>query len=201
MQRFFDLIIASLGLAVLMIPILFIWLVLTVSGCKPPLFFQRRIGWNGQIFEIMKFRTMTTECDSSGELLPDEDRITPLGYFLRKTSLDELPSLVNVIIGHMSLVGPRPLLVEYGPLYTDEEAQRHLVRPGVTGWAQVNGRNALSWDEKFKLDVWYVNNKSMKLYFSILFKTVFSVLSSKNISAEGCATMPDLRDERGWGES
>jgi lipopolysaccharide/colanic/teichoic acid biosynthesis glycosyltransferase len=139
---------------------------------------------------MVKFRTMTSACGADGNLLPDAERLTPFGRFLRSSSLDELPELWNVLKGEMSLVGPRPLLVEYLSLYSPEQAQRHNVRPGITGWAQVNGRNALSWDEKFKLDIWYVNSRSMWLDIKILWLTVRKVLVREGISAAGEATMP-----------
>jgi len=160
---------------------------------NPAFFVQTRPGLNGKPFRMYKFRTMNERRDSSGELLPDSQRLTRLGQFLRSTSLDELPELWNVLKGDMSLVGPRPLLMEYLPLYSPEQARRHEVRPGVTGWAQVNGRNALSWDEKFKLDVWYVDNQSLWLDIKILFLTVKKVLVREGISADGEATMSKFK--------
>ena len=156
---------------------------------SPILFKQTRPGLNGKLFEIVKFRTMRNAVDVNGNLLPDAERITPFGIFLRSTSLDELPGLWNVLKGEMSLVGPRPLLVEYLPLYSIEQARRHNVRPGVTGWAQVNGRNAISWEDKFKLDVWYVDNQSFWLDIKILWLTVRKVLVKDGISANGEVTM------------
>lgn len=189
MKRLFDLICASLGLIVLALPIaLLIFLIRKKLG-SPVFFRQLRPGLNGQSFEMIKFRTMTDARGPDGALLPDAERLTKFGKFLRATSLDELPELWNVLKGDMSLVGPRPLLVEYLPLYTPEQARRHEVRPGITGWAQVNGRNALSWEEKFALDVWYVENQSFWLDIKILWLTVKKVLVREGISATGEATM------------
>ena len=156
---------------------------------SPVLFRQTRPGLDGKPFQMVKFRTMKDAVDAEGNPLPDSERLTPFGQFLRSSSLDELPELWNVLKGDMSLVGPRPLLMEYLPLYSPEQYRRHAVRPGVTGWAQVNGRNSLSWDEKFKLDVWYVDNRSLWLDIRILFLTVKKVLVRDGISAEGEATM------------
>lgn len=156
---------------------------------SPVLFRQVRPGMHGKPFEMIKFRTMLDAVDAQGNVLPDEVRLTPFGRFLRSTSLDELPELWNVLKGDMSLVGPRPLLMEYLPLYSTEQARRHEARPGVTGWAQVNGRNAISWDDKFKLDVWYVDNQSLWLDIKIIFLTIKKVLVRDGISAEGEATM------------
>lgn len=160
---------------------------------SPVFFRQVRSGLHGQPFEMVKFRTMTDERGSDGELLPDAVRLTPFGRWLRATSLDELPELWNVLKGDMSLVGPRPLLMEYLPLYTPTQARRHEVRPGITGWAQVNGRNAQSWDERFSLDIWYVDNHSILLDLRILWMTVRKVLLREGISAKGEATMPKFR--------
>jgi sugar transferase EpsL len=167
-----------------------------LSG-HPILFSQLRPGLHGRPFRLYKFRTMRDTRDASGQLLPDAERLTPFGRFLRATSLDELPSLWNVLKGDMSLVGPRPLLMEYLECYTPEQARRHEVRPGITGWAQVNGRNALSWEEKFKLDVWYVDNQSFWLDMKILALTVWHVLARKGISAQGHATMPPFLGSKG----
>lgn len=160
---------------------------------RPVLFKQQRPGLHGEPFHIYKFRTMTDERDSQGELLPDEQRMTKVGSIIRKTSIDELPQLINVLKGDISLVGPRPLLMEYLPLYSKEQNKRHLVKPGITGWAQVNGRNAISWEDKFKLDVWYVENQSFKLDMYILYKTLINVLNRKDISAENHVTMEKFR--------
>ena len=155
-----------------------------------PIFFrQSRVGLNGEIFEMVKFRTMKDACDAEGNLLPDEERLTAFGSFLRKSSLDELPELWNVLKGNMSLVGPRPLLVEYLPLYSEEQMKRHNVRPGITGYAQVNGRNNISWTKKFELDVYYVENFSLWLDIKILFQTVAKVLGQADINQEGNATV------------
>lgn len=189
MKRFFDLLLASLALLLLGIPLLFlIWQVRRKLG-SPVFFCQTRPGLHGKLFKMVKFRTMTDARGPDGQLLPDADRLTPFGRFLRASSLDELPELWNVLKGDMSLVGPRPLLVEYLPLYSPEQARRHAVRPGITGWAQVNGRNALSWGDKFKLDVWYVDHGSIGLDIKILWLTVRKVLVREGISAAGEATM------------
>ncbi|SMB80434.1 sugar transferase [Deinococcus hopiensis] len=160
---------------------------------SPVLFRQQRPGLYSQPFTMYKFRTMRDVTDSQGRVLPDQERLTPLGRFLRSTSLDELPELFNVLRGDMSLVGPRPLLMEYLDRYTPEQARRHEVRPGITGWAQVNGRNAISWEEKFKLDVWYVDNRSLALDFKILWMTLLKVVRREGISAAGEATMPTFK--------
>ena len=154
-----------------------------------PFFFQQRPGLNGQIFRIWKFKTMNDKRDADGNLLPDSQRLTPVGAFVRKTSLDELPQLLNVLKGDMALVGPRPLLVEYLPLYSHRQNRRHEVKPGITGWAQVNGRNAISWQEKFEFDVWYVENLSLVLDIKILWMTVLKVFKSEGINATQATTM------------
>ena len=160
---------------------------------SPVLFKQPRPGLNEKVFNMIKFRSMTMENDASGIMLSDSDRLTRFGEFLRSTSLDELPSLWAVLKGEMSLVGPRPLLVEYLPLYSKKQSRRHEVNPGITGWAQVNGRNAISWDEKFDLDVWYVENQSIWLDIKILFLTIKKVIVRDGISAKGDATMPPFK--------
>lgn len=189
-KRVFD-IIASCILLVLFSPVMALTacLIYLTMG-SPVLFRQQRPGLYGQPFTLVKFRTMTDARDKTGNLLPDEMRLTRLGAFLRSTSLDELPELFNVLKGEMSLVGPRPLKMEYLSLYTPRQARRHEVLPGITGWAQVNGRNSLSWEEKFELDVWYVDNQSFWLDLKILFLTVVKVLKREGISAEGHVTMP-----------
>lgn len=189
MKRLFDIIGSLLGL-LLLSPVIAIiaWQISRKMG-SPVLFRQVRPGLNGKPFEMVKFRTMKDAVDAVGKLLPDSERLTPFGQFLRSSSLDELPELWNVLKGDMSLVGPRPLLMEYLPLYSPEQYRRHEVRPGVTGWAQVNGRNALSWEEKFKLDVWYVDNRSFWLDLKIIFLTIKKVLVRDGISADGEATM------------
>ena len=190
MKRFSDLSLASLALLLLGVPLLFlIWKVRRKLGSRA-FFRQTRPGLRGQPFEMVKFRTMTDVCALDGQLLPDADRLTPFGRFLRSTSLDELPTLWNVFRGDMSLVGPRPLLPEYLPLYTAQQMRRYEVKPGITGWAQVNGRNAITWDEKFRLDVWYVDNRSFLLDMKILWMTVWQVLSRSGITADQHATMP-----------
>ncbi len=190
MKRLFDIIISSFVLLLLLFPLLALaWQVYRKIG-DPVLFRQLRPGLLGKPFEMLKFRTMTNERGHDDQLLPDAVRLTPFGRFLRVTSLDELPELWNVLKGDMSLVGPRPLLMEYLPLYTTEQARRHEVRPGITGWAQVNGRNAISWEEKFNLDVWYVDHQSLWFDIKILWLTVKKVLVRDGISAEGEATMP-----------
>ncbi|WP_454732096.1 MULTISPECIES: sugar transferase [Cupriavidus] len=189
MKRLFDIVMALAALLLLGIPLLLlIWVVRRKLG-KPVFFRQTRPGLNGRPFEMVKFRTMTDARGADGQLLPDAERLTSFGRFLRATSLDELPELWNVLKGDMSLVGPRPLLMEYLPLYSPEQARRHAVRPGVTGWAQVNGRNALSWEDKFLLDVWYVDHQSVWLDIRILWLTVRKVLVREGISAAGEATM------------
>jgi lipopolysaccharide/colanic/teichoic acid biosynthesis glycosyltransferase len=188
LKRLFDLVIASFAL-LLLFPVLLLvaWLVHRRLG-GPVLFRQVRPGLHGKPFEMVKFRTMRDAVDTEGNALPDAERLTPFGHFLRSTSLDELPELWNVIKGDMSLVGPRPLLMEYLPLYSVEQARRHEVRPGITGWAQVNGRNAVSWPEKFALDIWYVDNRSLLLDIRILLLTIKKVFVREGISAEGQAT-------------
>ena len=189
MKRIFDSFLAALSVLLLALPLLFlIWQVRRKLG-SPVFFRQTRPGLHGRPFEMVKFRTMTDVRGPDGQLLPDAVRLTAFGRFLRATSLDELPELWNVLKGDMSLVGPRPLLMEYLPLYSPEQARRHDVRPGITGWAQVNGRNALSWEEKFKLDGWYVDHRSLWLDIRILWLTVRKVLVREGINADGEATM------------
>jgi sugar transferase EpsL len=171
-------------------------LVLLVTQGRPVLFRQSRPGLRGRRFGILKFRTMRDEADTEGRALPDARRLTPVGRLLRRTSLDELPELLNVLKGDMSLVGPRPLLVRYLDRYTPQQARRHEVRPGITGWAQVNGRNALTWEDKFQLDVWYVDNLSFALDLRILLKTIGKVLRGEGVAAEGFATMPEFMGSR-----
>ena len=189
MKRLFDIVVSACALLVLALPLLVvIWMVRRKLG-SPVFFAQVRPGMHGKPFKMVKFRSMTSERGTDGELLPDAERLTPFGRFLRSTSLDELPELWNVLKGDMSLVGPRPLLMEYLPLYSPEQARRHEVRPGITGWAQVNGRNAIAWEDKFKLDVWYVDHCSLWLDIKILWLTVKKVLVREGISAAGEATM------------
>ncbi len=189
-KRFIDLLLATVGLMLLAIPLLVLYFLVRNKLGRPVLFRQIRPGLHGKLFTMVKFRTMTDQRGLDGALLSDAQRLTPFGRFLRASSLDELPELWNVIRGDMSLVGPRPLLVEYLPLYSPEQARRHEVRPGITGWAQVNGRNAISWEDKFALDVWYVKNQSLWLDTKILWLTVRKVLVRDGISAVGEATMP-----------
>ncbi|MGI6790910.1 MAG: sugar transferase [Aminivibrio sp.] len=177
-------------------PVLLVLAVLVRKKLGSPVFFkQQRPGLNGKIFTMYKFRTMTDARNEEGNLLPDENRLPPFGKFLRSTSLDELPELINVLKGDMSLVGPRPLLVQYLPRYSTFQARRHEVRPGITGWAQVNGRNALSWEEKFSLDVWYVDNASFSLDLKILWMTVEKIIKREGISQQGEATASEFLGE------
>jgi sugar transferase EpsL len=193
MKRLLDLTCAIIALTLLFIIILITAVVIKVKIGSPILFKQQRSGLYGKPFFVYKFRTMTDEKDMNGNLLPDELRLTKTGGFIRKYSLDELPQLFNVLKGDISLVGPRPLLMEYLDLYTSEQARRHEVRPGITGWAQVNGRNAISWEEKFKLDVWYVDNRSIWLDIKIFFLTVKKVFKSEGISHSGHVTMKKFK--------
>ena len=183
----------TLIVLILVSPVLLIVLVISHSKHGTPVIFvQRRPGYKGRPFNLYKFRTMTDARDADGNLLPDAERLTKFGHFLRRSSLDELPELFNVLKGDMSLVGPRPLLMHYLELYTPEQARRHEVRPGITGWAQINGRNAVSWEEKFRLDVWYVDNVSLWLDLKILLLTVWKVVKREGISQAGYATMPEF---------
>lgn len=188
-KRLFDFLLTLLGLVIISPILLLSILLVRIKIGKPVLFIQERPGCHGKLFRIYKFRTMTDKKDADGNLLPDRERLIPAGQFLRSTSLDELPELINVLKGDMSLVGPRPLLKEYLERYTPEQARRHNVRPGITGWAQVNGRNSLSWEEKFKLDIWYVDNRSLWLDIKILFLTLWKTVKRENISQDGQATM------------
>jgi lipopolysaccharide/colanic/teichoic acid biosynthesis glycosyltransferase len=188
-KRILDFSLALLGLLILSPLLLFVIIGLTIANNGKPFFFQLRPGKDGKIFKIVKFKTMNDKKDLEGNLLPDAKRLTKIGSFVRKTSLDELPQLLNVLIGEMSLIGPRPLLPEYLPLYSEEQNRRHEVKPGITGWAQVNGRNAISWDDKFKYDVWYVNNASFLVDLKILFLTIKKVLGSEDISSNTSVTM------------
>lgn len=195
-KRFLDIVGAGLGLVAFGPLMLYVAFRIWRKVGSPVLFRQVRPGLHGRPFILLKFRTMTEERDAAGRLLPDEKRLTPLGRFLRQYSLDELPEFINVLKGEMSLVGPRPLLMEYLDRYTPEQARRHEVKPGITGWAQVNGRNALTWEEKFKLDVWYVDHWSLLLDIKILMMTVVKVLRREGVSAQGHATMPEFRGTR-----
>jgi lipopolysaccharide/colanic/teichoic acid biosynthesis glycosyltransferase len=189
MKRIFDVIMSSVALLVLALPMLGLALLVRAKLGSPVLFRQTRPGLQSRPFEMVKFRTMTDAVDDEGNSLPDHARLPPFGRLLRSTSLDELPELFNVLRGDMSLVGPRPLLTQYLPLYSPEQARRHLVRPGLTGWAQINGRNSLSWNEKFALDVWYVDHHGFLLDLWILWRTVRNVLLREGISSDGEATM------------
>ncbi len=189
MKRLIDIMVALLALLVLLLPLILLACLVACKIGRPIYFSQIRPGLHGKPFCMIKFRTMSNELGSDGHLLPDDQRLSGFGRFLRASSLDELPELWNVIKGDMSLVGPRPLLMEYLPLYTKEQARRHNVRPGITGWAQVNGRNAISWEEKFKLDVWYVDNQSFFLDVKILALTILKVIKRDGISAQGEVTM------------
>lgn len=190
MKRAFDIVVIILSAPVLVIVLLVLAVLVRARLGSPVFFTQVRPGLHGKPFRLIKFRTMTDACDAGGTLLSDADRLTAFGRFLRASSLDELPEVMNVLAGEMSLVGPRPLLMDYLPLYTPEQARRHDVAPGITGWTQVNGRNALSWEEKFALDTWYVDNRSLALDLEILWRTVGRVLRRDGISAAGDATMP-----------
>jgi sugar transferase EpsL len=189
MKRLFDAVIVALALLLLWPGLALLALLVLLKLGSPVLFRQQRPGLNGKPFTLIKFRTMTDKRDAQGNLLPDAERLTNFGKFLRASSLDELPELWNVLKGEMSLVGPRPLLMHYLPLYTTEQARRHEVRPGITGWAQVNGRNALSWEDKFGLDVWYVDNHSLWLDLKIIFLTTLRIVKRQDISQHGQATM------------
>ena len=199
-KRLFDVLVAGAALAALSPIILGTAIAVRGAMGSPILFRQVRPGLRGEPFELVKFRTMLNAVDASGKPLSDAERLTPFGRFLRASSLDELPQLWNVLRGDMSLVGPRPLLMQYLPLYSPEQARRHEVRPGLTGWSQVNGRNALSWDEKFDLDVWYVDNRSFALDFKILLRTALQLLRPRGVSAAGHDTMPEFRGSGRGGE-
>lgn len=187
-KRFFDFLSALIGVILLSPVFLVVLVLLMINNQGKPFFFQKRPGKNGKIFQVIKFKTMTDNKDKNGNLLPDEQRLTKLGVFVRKTSLDEIPQLINVLKGDMSLIGPRPLLPEYLPLYNETQKKRHNLKPGITGWAQVNGRNAISWEEKFKYDVWYVENISFKLDIKIFFLTIIKIFKSEGINNQGEAT-------------
>jgi lipopolysaccharide/colanic/teichoic acid biosynthesis glycosyltransferase len=191
-KRLFDFFLSLLMLILLSPVMLIIAMLVRVRLGKPVLFSQERPGRHGRLFRLYKFRTMRDLFDAEGKPLPDEERLTPFGHFLRASSLDELPELINVLKGEMSLVGPRPLLVAYLDRYTPEQARRHEVLPGITGWAQVNGRNALSWEDKFRLDVWYVDNQSLWLDLKILFLTLWKAIKREGINAPGSATAPEF---------
>lgn len=189
-KRFLDFVLSLAGLIVISPIFIVVWIWLTIANeGAGAFFFQERPGRNEKIFRVIKFKSMNDKKGADGKLLPDKDRLTKVGAFVRKTSLDEIPQLINVLKGDMSLVGPRPLLVQYLPLYNSEQARRHHVRPGITGWAQVNGRNAISWIQKFEYDVWYVDNISFALDMKILLMTVKKVFVREGISSDTSATM------------
>ncbi|MBM7604652.1 sugar transferase EpsL [Metabacillus crassostreae] len=193
MKRIFDFGV-SVSILILLSPLMVVVAFMIRMKLGSPIFFkQLRPGLHGKPFYFYKFRTMTDEKNENGELLPDEFRLTPFGKFLRRTSLDEFPQLINVIKGDISLVGPRPLLMDYLSLYTAEQAKRHKVRPGITGWAQINGRNSISWEEKFKLDVWYVTNRTFILDIKILYLTIYKVIKSQDINQPGNVTVEKFK--------
>ena len=192
-KRILDFTLSFIGLVLVAPILLIVTVLLTLANHGKPFFFQTRPGLNEKLFNIVKFKTMTDAKDSSGNLLPDAERMTKIGSFVRKTSIDELPQLLNVLKGDMSLIGPRPLLPEYLPLYNSEQQKRHNVRPGITGWAQVNGRNAISWENKFQLDVWYVENISFLLDLKILFLTIKKVLVKEGITSDTSITMEKFK--------
>lgn len=194
-KRLFDLAFSIILLIIFFPFFLIVSLVLTIANDGKPFFFQSRPGINGRIFKVIKFKTMNDKKDKDGHLMPDAQRLTATGLFIRKTSLDEIPQLLNVINGDMSLVGPRPLLIEYLPLYNEIQKKRHDVRPGITGWAQVNGRNAISWSEKFEYDVWYVDHLSFWLDLKIIWLTVLKVFKSEGISQQGHVTMEKFKGD------
>ena len=194
-KRAFDLLLTISALIALSAPLCLLALLVRVKMGTPVLFRQKRPGLNGKPFELLKFRTMRDERDENGGLLPDEKRLNGFGLFLRSSSLDELPELLNVLKGDMSLVGPRPLLMQYLERYTPEQARRHEVKPGITGWAQVNGRNALSWEEKFKLDVWYVDNMSLWFDIKIILLTIWKIIKREGISQPGHATAEEFNPQ------
>jgi len=189
LKRIVDFFVSLVAFCLLLPFFLIITALLFVANQGSPFFVQARPGKNGRIFKLVKFKTMNDRKDAAGNLLPDSERLTSIGKFIRKTSLDEIPQLINVIKGEMSLIGPRPLLVEYLPLYNNTQKRRHEVRPGITGWAQINGRNAISWEQKFELDVWYVDHLKLSLDFRIVLLTVLKVFKSEGINQQGHVTM------------
>lgn len=197
MKRLFDIVVSSMLLAVALPVLIILAILIRVNLGSPIIFKQKRPGMYGRPFYLYKFRSMTDERDKEGNLLPNNMRMTRFGNLIRKLSLDELPQLINVLKGDISLVGPRPLLMEYLDLYTAEQARRHEVRPGITGWAQVNGRNSISWEEKFKLDVWYVKNRSFRLDMKILFLTVLKVVRTEGVNTSASLTMPKFTGTKG----
>ena len=196
-KRAFDFFISSIGFIIISPIFLLLWIWLSISNKGAgAFFFQERPGKDEKIFKVIKFKTMTDERDASGKLLPDAERLTKVGRFVRSTSLDEIPQLINVIKGDMSLIGPRPLLVQYLPLYNENQKRRHEVRPGITGWAQVNGRNAISWDQKFEYDIWYVDNISFSLDIKVLFRTIQKVFKREGINSDTSSTMEPFKGNR-----
>ncbi|WP_299136294.1 sugar transferase [uncultured Tenacibaculum sp.] len=189
LKPLFDISLSLTGLIIMSPIFIIVMILLMIYNNGKPFFLQKRPGKNERIFKVIKFKTMNDKKDVNGNLLPDSERLTKVGQFVRKTSLDEIPQLLNVLKGDMSLIGPRPLLVEYLPLYSEKQKKRHNIRPGITGWAQVNGRNAISWETKFEYDVWYVERISFMLDIKIFFKTFFKVFKSEGISQKGQATM------------
>lgn len=188
-KRVIDIFAGFIGLLITLPILIAFGVILTITNGGNPLFFQNRPGINGKIFRIIKFRTMSNKRNSKGELFPDAERLHKIGKFVRSTSIDELPQMINVLKGDMSFIGPRPLLVEYLPLYSKEQAKRHNVRPGITGWAQVNGRNAISWEQKFNFDIFYVDNMSMLLDIKIVFMTIKKIICRSDISSKTTVTM------------
>jgi len=195
-KRVIDILISCIAMLILAPVFVMVILGMIISGHRSLFFVQTRVGKNEKLFKLMKLKTMTDEKDENGHLLPDEQRLTKVGKIIRKTSLDELPQLINVIKGDMSVIGPRPLLVAYLQHYSEEQKKRHHVKPGITGWAQVNGRNAISWERKFELDVWYVNNISFLLDVKIVFLTLMKIIRSEGISQDGQATMEAFKGSK-----
>jgi lipopolysaccharide/colanic/teichoic acid biosynthesis glycosyltransferase len=195
LKRVIDLIVSLVAFCLLLPLFIIVTILLFIANQGKPFFVQPRPGKNGRIFKLVKFKTMNDKKDANGNLLSDAERLTAVGSFIRKTSLDEIPQLINVIKGEMSLIGPRPLLVEYLPLYNDNQKRRHEVRPGITGWAQVNGRNAIGWKEKFELDVWYVDHVDLRLDCKIVLSTLMKVVKSEGVSQQGHVTMAKFTGE------
>ena len=195
-KRIFDILVALIGLLFLSPIFLFVMIGLSIANKGKPFFLQKRPGKNEKIFSIIKFKTMNDKKDAEGNLLSDAERLTPIGAFVRKTSLDEIPQLINVLKGDMSMIGPRPLLIQYLPLYSPQQKRRHEVRPGITGWAQVNGRNAISWEQKFAYDVWYVDNVSLTLDFKIGLMTIFKIFKREGISSDTSVTMEAFKGNK-----
>ena len=195
-KRFFDVVIALIALVIFSPVFFLVFLLLLISNQGNPLFFQKRPGLKGTIFKVIKFKTMNEKRGAYGNLLPDDKRLTKLGIFLRKTSFDEGPQVLNILKGDMSIIGPRPLLPEYLPLYNKTQKKRHDVKPGITGWAQINGRNAISWKKKFEYDVWYVENRSFLLDVKIFFKTFLKVVKSEGVNTEGEVTTTKFKGSK-----